>query len=67
MRQETGTSLLRITRSWLVDGGTLVMRFTLTNTSAQPVQIGALGIPMVFNNMLTGRTLDQARRILEAP
>jgi hypothetical protein len=54
---------LRITRSWLLDGGTLVMRFTLTNTSAQPVQIGALGIPMVFNNVLTGRTLDQAHAI----
>src|SRR6185437_14323027 len=26
---------LRITRSWLLDGGTLVMRFTLTNTSSQ--------------------------------
>jgi len=54
---------LRITRSWLLDGGTLVMRFTLTNTSSQPVQIGALGIPMVFNNVLTGRTLDQAHAL----
>ena len=54
---------LRITRSWLLDGGTLVMRFTLTNTNSQPVQIGALGIPMVFNNVLTGRTLDQAHAI----
>jgi hypothetical protein len=39
------------------------MRFTLTNTNSQPVQIGALGIPMVFNNVLTGRTLDQAHAI----
>jgi hypothetical protein len=27
---------LRITRSWLLDSGTLVMRFTLTDTSLQP-------------------------------
>jgi hypothetical protein len=54
---------LRITRSWLLDGGTLVMRFTLTNTGAQPVQIGGLGIPMVFNNVLTGRSLDQAHAV----
>src|SRR5215472_13919947 len=54
---------LRITRSWLLESGTLTMRFTLTNTSSQPVQIGALGIPMVFNNVLTGRSLDQAHAI----
>jgi len=54
---------LRITRSWLLESGALVMRFTLTNTSPQPVQIGALGIPMVFNNVLTGRTLDQAHAV----
>src|SRR5579872_815160 len=54
---------LRITRSWLLEDGTLVMRFTLTNTGSEPVQIGALGIPMVFNNVLTGRTLDQAHAI----
>ena len=54
---------LRVTRSWLLDGGALVLRFTLTNTGAQPVQIGALGIPMVFNNVLTGRSLDQAHAI----
>ena len=54
---------LRITRSWLLEGGALAMRFTLTNTSSQPVQIGALGIPMVFNNVLTGRTLDQAHAV----
>ena len=54
---------LRITRSWLLERSTLVMRFTLTNTSSQAVQIGALGIPMVFNNVLTGRTLDQAHAL----
>jgi Family of unknown function (DUF5695) len=54
---------LRITRSWQLDGGVLVMRFTLTNTGQQAVQIGALGIPMVFNNVLTGRTLDQAHAV----
>jgi hypothetical protein len=54
---------LRITRTWLLDGGTLVLRFTLTNTGSQSVEIGALGIPMVFNNVLTGRTLDQAHAV----
>jgi hypothetical protein len=51
---------LRIVREWRHDDGRLVMRFTLTNRSAEPVTIGALGIPMVFNNVLTDRSLEQA-------
>ena len=51
---------LQITRIWAQENGRLVLRFTLTNKAAQPVQIGALGIPMVFNNILSSRTLEQA-------
>jgi hypothetical protein len=51
---------LRITRTWMVDNGTLVLRFQLTNRVAEPVQIGALGLAMVFNNVLTDRSLDEA-------
>jgi hypothetical protein len=51
---------LRVVRTWAMEGGRLIMRFALTNTSSGPVQVGALGMPMVFNNVLTGRTLDQA-------
>ncbi len=54
---------LRITRTWALDEGKLVLRFVLTNTSTKTVQIGALGIPMVFNNVLNDRTLDQAHAI----
>jgi hypothetical protein len=51
---------LRIVRTWRIDGENLALHFTLTNTSAQPVTIGALGIPLIFNNILSGRTLAQA-------
>ena len=54
---------LQITRTWAVDQGRLVLRFTLSNTSAKGVQIGALGIPMIFNNVLNERSLDQAHAI----
>jgi hypothetical protein len=54
---------LRIVRSWMLDRGSLVLRFELTNKSSGPVQIGALGIPMVFNNVLTNRSLDQAHAV----
>lgn len=51
---------LTITRTWLTEGGRLVMRFDIKNKSTNAVQIGALGLPMVFNNVISNRTLDQA-------
>ncbi|MGB0010649.1 MAG: DUF5695 domain-containing protein [Candidatus Sulfotelmatobacter sp.] len=51
---------LRIVRSWAVEEGKLVLRFALTNKSTKTVQIGALGIPMIFNNVLNNRSLEQA-------
>ncbi|MGB6974247.1 MAG: DUF5695 domain-containing protein [Terracidiphilus sp.] len=53
-------SPLHVVRAWILDHGQLVLRFTLTNKSTQPVEIGSLGIPMIFNNILTDRTLAQA-------
>src|SRR6185369_13817667 len=51
---------LEITRSWIIENGRLVLRFDLKNKTTQPVQLGALGIPMIFNNMITGRNLKEA-------
>jgi len=54
---------LQITRTWQVDAGKLVLRFHLKNKTSEAVQVGALGIPMVFNNVLNNRTLAQAHAI----
>jgi hypothetical protein len=54
---------LTVRRSWVVEGGRLVLRFELENSSASPVELGALGIPMIFNNVITGRSLDQAHAV----
>jgi hypothetical protein len=51
---------LRVTREWRVENGALVLRFVLRNRTAEPVEVGSLGIPMAFNNVLTDRSLDQA-------
>lgn len=51
---------LQATRTWALVNGRLVLRFTLKNKMTQAVQIGALGIPMIFDNVLTGRSLEQA-------
>ena len=54
---------LQITRAWALEQGKLVLRFSLKNKSSQSVQIGALAIPMIFNNVLNDRTLDQAHAV----
>lgn len=51
---------LKINRYWEQVDGKLILRFELHNTSDKVVEIGALGIPMIFNNILHERTLDEA-------
>lgn len=51
---------LKITRYWEEIEGKLTLRFELENSSTSPLEIGALGIPMVFNNILHEKSLDQA-------
>lgn len=54
---------LHIVRQWVTTDGKLGLRFTITNRSSHPVEIGSLGIPMIFNNVITGHTLEQAHEI----
>jgi hypothetical protein len=53
-------SPVRVVRTWALQNGRLVLHFDITNTSSQPVDIGALGIPMVFNNIISDRSLKEA-------
>jgi hypothetical protein len=53
----------QVKRSWVLENGQLALRFELTNKSGAPVELGSLGIPMVFNNQITGRNLEQAHEI----
>ncbi len=54
---------LRVHRFWELHDGHLALRFELRNTSHAPVEIGALGIPMIFDNILSDRSLDEAHAI----
>src|SRR5437660_8592968 len=51
---------LQISRTWALEQGKLVLRFALKNKMSDAVEVGALGIPMVFNNVLNGRSLEEA-------
>jgi hypothetical protein len=53
-------SPLQVIRKWSVEAGHLVLSFELKNKTSQTVQVGALGIPMIFNNIITGRNLKEA-------
>ncbi|MGO3306022.1 MAG: DUF5695 domain-containing protein [Sphingobacterium sp.] len=51
---------LQVIRSWEQDNGDLVLRFTITNITRKAYEIGALGIPMIFNNNMDWKSLDSA-------
>jgi hypothetical protein len=51
---------LRLKRAWALAGGKLVLRFTLKNPGTRAIEIGALGIPLIFDNVLSGKDLAEA-------
>ena len=53
-------SPVQVLRYWEKQDGHLVLRFEIKNTSSENVEIGALGIPLIFNNNHDRKTLDEA-------
>ncbi|RFZ86124.1 hypothetical protein DYU05_10095 [Mucilaginibacter terrenus] len=51
---------LNVKRFWENENGNIALKFVLTNTAKRNVEIGALGMPMIFNNILQGEELEQA-------
>ena len=49
-----------VERRWTDEHGRLGLHFRITNKAAAPLEIGVLGMPMVFDNIITDRTLEQA-------
>ncbi|MBB6053153.1 DUF5695 domain-containing protein [Armatimonas rosea] len=45
---------------WLAERGQLVLRATVTNTGSSAVELGAVGFPVIFNNIISDRDLPQA-------
>ncbi len=45
---------------WLAERGQLVLRATITNNGTVPVELGAVGFPVIFNNIISDRDLPQA-------
>ncbi|WP_395143774.1 DUF5695 domain-containing protein [Armatimonas sp.] len=45
---------------WLAERGQLVLRATVSNNGTVPVELGAVGFPVIFNNIISDRDLPQA-------
>ncbi|KAA8572134.1 hypothetical protein MFRU_018g01310 [Monilinia fructicola] len=45
-----------ITRVWSANGADINLNFTITNKGTTSIEIGALGFPIEFNSIFTGRT-----------
>lgn len=51
---------LNVVRRWTIVGGQLVLRFEFTNKTSREIELGAIGIPLPFNNILTDSSLKEA-------
>jgi hypothetical protein len=51
---------LKVERRWASEGKAVALRFTLSNSGSSPIEIGGLGMPMVFDNIITDRELETA-------
>lgn len=51
---------LKVNRKWVVNKGKLQLLFTISNPTKEPVEIGSLGLPMPFNNIIMDRSLEEA-------
>ena len=51
---------IQVVRTWTVEKGRLTLHFEIINKTDKPIEIGELGIPMVFNNILTDRRLTES-------
>uniref|UniRef100_UPI0025BB4BEE DUF5695 domain-containing protein n=1 Tax=Marinilabilia sp. TaxID=2021252 RepID=UPI0025BB4BEE len=50
---------VEVLRFWEKENGKLILRFELLNKLDKDLEIGALGIPMIFNNILHEKHLDE--------
>ncbi|GFE79926.1 hypothetical protein GCM10011487_19260 [Steroidobacter agaridevorans] len=52
---------LRVVRRWQIgDNGNLSLRFELTNAGQRDIELGGVGLAMVFDNVLSKRSLAEA-------
>ncbi|MFT3998579.1 MAG: DUF5695 domain-containing protein, partial [Asticcacaulis sp.] len=64
LQSPQGVSLpLKVVRTWTLTQGRLCLRFTISNPTQTAIEIGGLGMAMVFDNIITGRHLEEAHDV----
>jgi hypothetical protein len=59
--QATGeVGAIKVARKWVALRDALTLQITLTNVAKTPTEVTGLGVAMVFNNILSDRSLDDA-------
>ncbi|TRM60262.1 hypothetical protein BD626DRAFT_549885 [Schizophyllum amplum] len=58
-----GDPILNITRRWVQDGDGIKLLFDVVNSQDSAVEIGALGAPLEFNNIVTDRPAAEANTV----
>lgn len=53
---------LKVTREWLRHDNDIALRFNVTNTATDIVELGSLGIPVTINNIFTGRSAEETQQ-----
>lgn len=51
---------LNIQRNWKIEGKSIILEFAIKNESDKHLEIGYLGIPMIFDNVLHRKNLEEA-------
>lgn len=51
---------LQVTRTWKVVNGHLTLSFQIKNPTKDTIEVGALGIPIILNNIISDRNLKEA-------
>lgn len=63
---KTINDFIQITRTWekVKDGkgDALVLKFTIENKTNSKIELGGLGFPLIFNNILQGQSLEAAHK-----
>ncbi|KAH7067117.1 hypothetical protein FB567DRAFT_259834 [Paraphoma chrysanthemicola] len=54
---------LLVTREWMKHGQDFALRFNITNTAKDPVEVGSLGFPISINNIFSGRMAEATQKI----
>lgn len=59
-RENSGNNTIKIDRNWVEKNGEVTFNFSLKNKSTRSIEVGGLGVAMIFNQVFIDKTLDES-------